>query len=47
VADWNQAKMIEDHRSTVSLIEPIFDLRYHHRGKPLNVKRCCKFRLVK
>ncbi len=37
VADWKQAKMIEDHRSTVGLIEPIFDLRYSHRGKPLNV----------
>jgi AraC family transcriptional regulator, regulatory protein of adaptative response / methylated-DNA-[protein]-cysteine methyltransferase len=37
VADWKQATMIEDHRSTVDLIEPIFDLRYNHRGKPLNV----------
>jgi AraC family transcriptional regulator of adaptative response/methylated-DNA-[protein]-cysteine methyltransferase len=37
VSDWKQAQMIEDHRSTVPLIEPIFDLRYHHRGKPLNV----------
>ena len=37
VADWKQATMIEDHRSTIPLIEPIFDLRYHHRGKPLNV----------
>ena len=37
VADWKQAKMIEDYRSTVSLIEPIFDLRYNHRGKQLNV----------
>ena len=37
VADWKQARMIEDHRSTVPLIEPIFDLRYTHRGKPLNV----------
>ena len=37
VAEWQQAKMIEDYRSTVSLIEPIFDLRYNHRGKPLNV----------
>jgi AraC family transcriptional regulator, regulatory protein of adaptative response / methylated-DNA-[protein]-cysteine methyltransferase len=37
VADWKQAKMIEDHRSTVPLIEPIFALRYNHRGKPLNV----------
>ena len=37
VADWKQARMIEDYKSTVSLIEPIFDLRYSHRGKPLNV----------
>ena len=37
VADWKQAKMIEDHRSTVPLIEPIFDLRTNQRGKPLNV----------
>jgi AraC family transcriptional regulator of adaptative response/methylated-DNA-[protein]-cysteine methyltransferase len=37
VADWKQAKMIEDYRSTVSLIEPIFDLRYSNRGKPLNI----------
>jgi AraC family transcriptional regulator of adaptative response/methylated-DNA-[protein]-cysteine methyltransferase len=37
VADWKQATMIEDYRSTVSLIEPIFDLRYNQRGKPLNV----------
>ncbi len=37
VADWKQAKMIEEYRSTVPLIEPIFDLRYNHHGKPLNV----------
>jgi AraC family transcriptional regulator of adaptative response/methylated-DNA-[protein]-cysteine methyltransferase len=37
VSDWKQASMIEDHRATVTLIEPIFDLRYKHRGKPLNV----------
>jgi AraC family transcriptional regulator of adaptative response/methylated-DNA-[protein]-cysteine methyltransferase len=37
VADWKQARMIEDYRSTVPLIEPIFDLRYNNRGKPLNV----------
>ncbi|HJQ13742.1 MAG TPA: methylated-DNA--[protein]-cysteine S-methyltransferase [Anaerolineales bacterium] len=37
VADWKQAKLIEDHKSTVHLIEPIFDLRYSRRGKPLNV----------
>ena len=29
--------MIEDYKATVSLIEPIFDLRYNHHGKPLNV----------
>jgi AraC family transcriptional regulator, regulatory protein of adaptative response / methylated-DNA-[protein]-cysteine methyltransferase len=37
VTDWNEAKMIEDYRSTAGLIEPIFDLRYSNRGKPLNV----------
>jgi AraC family transcriptional regulator of adaptative response/methylated-DNA-[protein]-cysteine methyltransferase len=37
VSAWQQATMIEDHRSTLPLIEPIFDLRYNHRGKPLNV----------
>lgn len=37
VTDWKQARMIEDHRATIHLIEPIFDLRYSHRGKPLNV----------
>jgi AraC family transcriptional regulator of adaptative response/methylated-DNA-[protein]-cysteine methyltransferase len=26
VSDWKEAKMIEDHRSTASLIAPIFDL---------------------
>ena len=35
VTDWKQAKMIEDHRSTAMLVEPIFDLGY--RGQPLNV----------
>jgi AraC family transcriptional regulator of adaptative response/methylated-DNA-[protein]-cysteine methyltransferase len=37
VSDWKQARMIEDYKSTVPLIEPIFDLRYEHHGKPLNV----------
>ena len=37
VTDWKQANMIENHQATVQLIEPIFDLRYSHRGKPLNV----------
>src|SRR5512134_369483 len=37
VADWKQARMVEDHRSTVPLIEPIFDLRYNPRGKPLSI----------
>jgi len=37
VAAWAQAQMIEDYKSTVMLIEPIFDLRFNHRGKPLNV----------
>jgi AraC family transcriptional regulator, regulatory protein of adaptative response / methylated-DNA-[protein]-cysteine methyltransferase len=37
VADWKQASMIEDYKSTMLLIEPIFDLRYNNRGKALNV----------
>ncbi|HEX5807633.1 MAG TPA: methylated-DNA--[protein]-cysteine S-methyltransferase [Anaerolineales bacterium] len=37
VDDWKHAIMIEDYRSTAGLIEPIFDLRYSNRGKPLNV----------
>ncbi|MBN2115398.1 MAG: methylated-DNA--[protein]-cysteine S-methyltransferase [Anaerolineales bacterium] len=37
VAEWQQARMIEDYKTTVPLIEPIFDLRYSNRGKPLNV----------
>ncbi len=36
VAEWQQARMIEDYRSTVPLIEPIFDL-HHHLRKPLNI----------
>jgi AraC family transcriptional regulator of adaptative response/methylated-DNA-[protein]-cysteine methyltransferase len=35
VADWKNARMIEDNKTTSSLIEPIFDLSY--RGKPLNL----------
>jgi AraC family transcriptional regulator, regulatory protein of adaptative response / methylated-DNA-[protein]-cysteine methyltransferase len=35
VADWKQAKMTEDYKSTAPLVEPIFDLGY--RGNPLNV----------
>ena len=35
VADWKNARMIEDNRGTAPLIEPIFDLKY--RGKPLNI----------
>jgi AraC family transcriptional regulator of adaptative response/methylated-DNA-[protein]-cysteine methyltransferase len=37
LADWRQAEMIEDYRSTVGLIEPIFDLRYSNHTKPLNI----------
>jgi AraC family transcriptional regulator, regulatory protein of adaptative response / methylated-DNA-[protein]-cysteine methyltransferase len=37
VADWKQARMIEDYKSTMPLIEPIFDLSYNNHGKPLNV----------
>lgn len=35
VKDWGQARMIEDHKSTAMLVEPIFDLG--RRGKPLSV----------
>lgn len=35
VAEWKNARMIEDHRTTAPLIEPIFNLDYH--GKPLNI----------
>ena len=35
VADWKNARMIEDNRITAPLIEPIFDLS--QRGKPLNL----------
>src|SRR5512141_140576 len=37
VADWQQARMIEDYQATAPLVEPIFDLRDHNRAKPLNV----------
>lgn len=37
VADWKEATMIEDYRSTASLVEPIFDLRYGTRIKPLTL----------
>ena len=37
VTDWKQARMIEDYKSTMPLLEPIFDLRYNSRGKTLNV----------
>ena len=46
VAEWSQAKMIEDHKSTAPLIEPIFDLsqrgreslRLHLRGTNFQIK---------
>jgi AraC family transcriptional regulator, regulatory protein of adaptative response / methylated-DNA-[protein]-cysteine methyltransferase len=37
VADWKQARMIEDYKATAPLVKPIFDLRYNNRGKPLHV----------
>src|SRR5512138_311153 len=37
VADWRQARMIEDYNATAALIEPVFELHYNNRGKPLNV----------
>jgi AraC family transcriptional regulator of adaptative response/methylated-DNA-[protein]-cysteine methyltransferase len=46
VADWQQARMIEDHQATASLVEPIFDLskrgnvplRLHLRGTNFQLK---------
>lgn len=46
VADWNQAKMMEDHKSTAPLVGPIFDLgrrgkselRVHLRGTNFQIK---------
>ena len=46
VADWSQAKMIEDYRATAPLIHPIFDLsqrgkeslRLHLRGTNFQIK---------
>ncbi len=46
VADWQQAKMIEDHKATAPLVEPIFDLsrrgnaplRLHLRGTNFQLK---------
>lgn len=35
-ADWQQAKMIEDHHATAPLIEPIFDLS-HRSEQPLHL----------
>jgi AraC family transcriptional regulator of adaptative response/methylated-DNA-[protein]-cysteine methyltransferase len=35
VSEWKQARMIEDHKSTELMLEPIFDLDY--RGKPLGL----------
>ena len=37
IADWKEAKMVEDYRSTASLVEPIFGLRYTTRIKPLTL----------
>ena len=37
MANWKEARMIEDYRSTASLVEPIFDLRFNTRIKPLTL----------
>ena len=37
VTNWKEARMIEDYRSTAALVEPIFDLRYNTRIKPLTL----------
>ena len=36
-AEWKEAKMIEDYRATAALVEPIFNLRYNTRIKPLTL----------
>lgn len=37
VGEWEEARLLEDYRSTAALVEPIFDLRYNTRIKPLNL----------
>ncbi len=37
VADWKEAKMVEDYRATAPLVGPIFDLQFNTRIKPLTV----------
>jgi len=37
VSDWKEARMVEDYRSTAALVEPIFDLRFSPRIKPLTL----------
>jgi AraC family transcriptional regulator of adaptative response/methylated-DNA-[protein]-cysteine methyltransferase len=39
VADWPQARMLEDHNATAPLVEPIFDLAGRSR-KPLQLHLC-------
>jgi AraC family transcriptional regulator, regulatory protein of adaptative response / methylated-DNA-[protein]-cysteine methyltransferase len=36
VADWQQARMVEDHNATAPLVEPIFDLN-RRSGRPLHL----------
>jgi len=37
VMNWKEARMIEDYRTTGQLVEPIFNLRFSDRIKPLNL----------
>ena len=37
VKDWKEARMVEDYRATGALVEPIFDLRFSSRIKPLTL----------
>ena len=37
VDEWKEAKMIEDYRATASLVEPIFNLQFNTRIKPLTL----------
>src|SRR5215212_1590027 len=37
VANWKEARMIEDYRTTAALVGPIFDLQFSTRIKPLTL----------
>lgn len=37
MANWKEARMVEDYRATAALVEPIFALRFNTRIKPLTL----------